>query len=266
MTKNVRQTLSNPEEIHEWLKRCHLDEYSLETVQLLDSPEPIIRVNVKGDIYIPVIDFKKRYFPVNFGHVSGDFKCTHTFLETLEGAPLSVGGDFTVSYCRIESLQGAPQKVLGHFNAIHCGLTSLEGAPEHVGKTFSVDNNSITSLRYSPSYVGEYFNIRENHLSSLEHFPNFKISPHKKGVSIDITHNRVYDLRTFKTPMPAHIELVCNEIAEINEWLGEKPDAQRYVLIGAEKLNILREQTQLRQSMTPIVDSTESLGKKPLKI
>ena len=76
--------------------------------------------------------------------VSGDFRCSHNQLTTLEGAPQTVGGDFTCRDNDLTSLVGAPQTVGGSFNCGDNQLTSLEGAPQTVGGSFSCYRNPVS--------------------------------------------------------------------------------------------------------------------------
>jgi len=69
----------------------------------------------------------------------GNFDCSHNpKLDSLEGAPKSVGGNFNCSWNpKLESLKGAPETVKGNFD---CGF-----------------NNKLDSLKYAPKSVGGNF-------------------------------------------------------------------------------------------------------------
>ena len=46
--------------------------------------------------------------PIKFGIVTGNFHCTHNWLNTFEGFPISVGGIFNVGFNSFTTLQGCP--------------------------------------------------------------------------------------------------------------------------------------------------------------
>jgi hypothetical protein len=108
---------------------------------------------------------------VRFGRVSGDFFCRNNRLETLEGAPESVGGDFYCSNNNLTTLEGSPESVGGDF---YCGgskLITLEGAPETVGGGFYCNNNNLTTLEGAPESIGGSFYCHRNRLTTLEGAP-----------------------------------------------------------------------------------------------
>ena len=131
-------------------------------------------------------------FTINFGKITGNFKCSVLGLKSLKGAPIEVGGGFSCShnqltslegvpqevggdfYCSgnyLTSLKGAPQEVKGSFDCSYNLLTSLEGAPKTVGRSFYCYDNQLTSLEGAPQKVGEDFNCSDNYLTSLEEAP-----------------------------------------------------------------------------------------------
>jgi len=95
--------------------------------------------------------------PVQFDHVVGDFNCTRSQLESLEGAPQSVDGWFSCSYSELESLLGAPQSVGNHFYCYSTTLKSLLGAPRSVGGDFDCLATTLESLAGAPQSVGGKF-------------------------------------------------------------------------------------------------------------
>jgi hypothetical protein len=76
-------------------------------------------------------------------HISGDFYCFMNNLQSLEGAPKSVGGNFGCSYSSLQTLSGAPLSVGGYFSCAFNNLQSLEGAPKSVGDNFYCNNNAV---------------------------------------------------------------------------------------------------------------------------
>ena len=94
-------------------------------------------VDIEGNFSLR--DKTLQRFPVSFGDVSDSFWCSHcTGLQSLEGAPRSVGGGFWCEGCTgLESLEGAPQRVGHWFSCNDCtGLETLEGVPGSVGEAF----------------------------------------------------------------------------------------------------------------------------------
>ena len=131
-------------------------------------------------------------FTINFGKITGNFKCSELGLTSLKGAPIEVGGGFSCSWNEITSLEGAPtevggdfycnsnhlislkgvpQEVKGSFDCHSNRLTSLEGVPKTVGGSFDCYDNQLTSLEGAPQKVGEDFNCSDNYLTSLEGAP-----------------------------------------------------------------------------------------------
>ena len=110
-------------------------------------------------------------FTINFGKITGKFKCSELGLKSLKGAPIEVGRDFDCHHNHLTSLKGAPQKVGGEFDCSENQLTSLEGAPQEVGGTFDCYDNQLTSLEGAPQKVGEGFWCTRNELTSLEGAP-----------------------------------------------------------------------------------------------
>jgi hypothetical protein len=109
-------------------------------------------VDVDGDVSLSSMELTK--LPLKFGRVSGNFKCRHNKLTTLEGAPESVGGTF---------------------DCFNNQLTTLEGAPREVGRDFYCDNNQLTTLKGEPREVGGNFYFYNNPIYTLyKLFNNYK--------------------------------------------------------------------------------------------
>ena len=110
-------------------------------------------------------------FTINFGEVTGNFKCYSLRLKFLEGAPQKVRGHFDCSSNQLTSLEGSPKEVGKNFDCSGNKLTSLEGAPQEVGRDFKCQNNQLTSLEGAPQEVGDNFWCYNNLLTSLEGAP-----------------------------------------------------------------------------------------------
>lgn len=130
--------------IHTLLK-THFDIFG--TVHV--DPETGV-VDVEGSVGTLRIMHK---LPVQFGHVTARFGCSESRLETLAGAPHTVGKEFTCSKNKLTSLEGAPKSVGGGFWCAHNHLTNLVGAPDHVGGSLQCNGNPLKSLDGIPTFL-----------------------------------------------------------------------------------------------------------------
>ena len=101
-------------------------------------------IDVDGDVDLYRKGLTK--IPLKFGKVSGNFSCGYNQLESLSGAPLSVGGNFSCGDNQLKSLEGSPLSVGGRFYCHSNQLISLSGSPLSVGGDFSCSNNKLVSL------------------------------------------------------------------------------------------------------------------------
>jgi hypothetical protein len=92
-------------------------------------------IYVRGDVYLRRLNLKA--IPWKFGRVSGWFDCAENQLQTLEGAPRSVGGVFFCNNNQLRTLKGAPDSV-GDFICVDNPLISRAGWPKCIGKRFYV--------------------------------------------------------------------------------------------------------------------------------
>lgn len=136
-------------------------------------------VDVDGDVIL--YEKKLRNIPFNFGTVTGYFMCDNNKLESLKGAPHTVGNGFSCCYCYLRSLKGGPQNVTGEYACSANLLDSLEYSPTIVHGDFSCfDNPKITSLKGAPKIIEGLFDFRNNKLTSLEGLPkaeSYHIAP-----------------------------------------------------------------------------------------
>ena len=110
-------------------------------------------IDVNGDVNLS--DKKLTRISFNFRNVSGNFYCYDNHLQSLEGAPTTVGSVFHCSGNQLQSLEGAPTTVGGSVFCHSNKLQSLEGAPAKVGGNFYCFYNH--NLPYS-----EIFKIVDN--------------------------------------------------------------------------------------------------------
>ena len=106
------------------------------------------------DVQGSVVDMKPMsILCVQFGTVTARFGCSECRLESLVGAPHTVGKEFTCSKNRLTSLAGAPRSVGGGFWCAHNQLTNLVGAPDHVGGSLQCNANPLKSLDGIPKVL-----------------------------------------------------------------------------------------------------------------
>ena len=130
------------DEIKEWL-----DEYKIKNYTINDD----LTVDVNGNVHL--LGFKSSIFPFHFGKVSGSFYCDCANLESLKGAPISVGGNFHCSYNNLKSLKGAPTFVGGSFICWGNDLKSLKHLPKFIGCYLHIDDY----LNDTPEYKRHHF-------------------------------------------------------------------------------------------------------------
>lgn len=126
-------------------------------------------VDVCGNVWLMNKSLTK--LPVKFGVITGDFRCEHNQLTTLDGSPSIVYGDFLCGYNQLSSLKYAPSIVGRSFGCENNQLTSLEHCPNEVF-SFTCQFNKLTSLEHSPKIVPYKFVCCDNMLTSLEGAPN----------------------------------------------------------------------------------------------
>jgi hypothetical protein len=115
-------------------------------------------VDVKGNFKCYGINLKD-FNGVRFGEVTGSFVSFNNLLQSLEGAPETVGGDFNCSRNSLLTLEGAPKTVGRDFDCAHNSLQTLEGAPQTVGRDFDCSDNSLQTLEGAPETVGGDFSL-----------------------------------------------------------------------------------------------------------
>jgi hypothetical protein len=114
------------------------------------------RLNVNGDVTTRN-GVKLERLPVEFGTVSGDFRCGNLGLTSLHGSPHTVGGAFSARTNNFPTLEGGPIQVAGVYNVGDGELQSLLGGPQHCGGAFRVEHNSkLSSLQGAPQHVTDF--------------------------------------------------------------------------------------------------------------
>ena len=203
--------------------------YLLEGVTTKESRESILnkflynpqtnRYDYDGDLDNNIlknfVSEDKDGFTINFGKVTGDFKCLSLNLISLKGAPIEVGGWFSCPNNKLTSLEGAPQKVGGDFNCSNNKLTSLKGAPKTVGWTFDCSENQLTSLEGAPQKVGGDFYCYNNKLTSLEG------APQKVGWAFDCSWNQLSSLEGAPREVGGNFKCYSNPNLHSLEGIGQ---------------------------------------------
>lgn len=124
--KSKSQFYETREQVAYWLK-----EYGVRGWTIHDD----LTVDCAGSVDISGRQLLER-FPVQFGKIAGEFNCKGcTALESLIGAPKSIGMNFDIGGClALKNLEGCPQEIKESFDATYCtGLISLKGMPPKIG-------------------------------------------------------------------------------------------------------------------------------------
>ena len=106
------------------------------------------KVDIEGSFECVGQDLKD-FKGISFGSVSKNFYCYNNSLQTLEGAPETVGGDFDCYSNSLQTLEGAPETVEGDFFCSKNSLRTLEGAPETIAGEFDSDEIEIPEGEWS---------------------------------------------------------------------------------------------------------------------
>lgn len=165
-------------------------------------------VDVEGNVTLKSLT---RKLSVQFGVVSGFFLCAGSQLQTLEGAPHSVGDVFDCSMNELISLTHAPRHVGKDFRCSDNLIHSLQHAPTHVSGNFNCAKNRLTNLLHAPKYVELNFTCYRNPLESLEGVPDHV------GKTITLTYDAT---------LPLLRTLVAEEILFMNATATSEQVAQ----------------------------------------
>ena len=114
--------------------------WNIENFKIVDG-----LVNVDGDVILSNMNFNQ--ILLNFGEVTGHFKCNKNNLISLEGAPKVVGGNFNCSYNELSSLDHCPKTIGGWFDTSYNKISNLSEIPS-VAREINIDHNPIDELFY----------------------------------------------------------------------------------------------------------------------
>ena len=140
-------------QINGWLDKMGVKNYTINNDFTID---------VDGNVILDHTNLAQFPEYIQFNNIKGSFTFSDNNLNSLKGAPKSVGVGFDCSNNRLTSLKGAPKSVGGGFECSRNHLTSLEGAPERIGGYFHCSKNQLTSLEGAPKMVGGYFQCSNN--------------------------------------------------------------------------------------------------------
>jgi len=144
------------------------------TMRDLDIQDFIIHddgtVDVATSVDIGFLNLKR--LPVVFGRIRGDFNCSNNQLESLEGAPRSVGLSFFCHNNHLASLAHAPLEVGKSFVCKANRLKNLEGVPLQINGSFDCSENQIATLVGGPEAVNGDFDCSHNCLNTLDGMPH----------------------------------------------------------------------------------------------
>lgn len=95
-------------------------------------------------------EYLSDFLGFSFGNISGDFRCEHNNLKSLEGGPITVKGTYNCSENLIEDLKYAPQWVEGEFDCRDNEITSFEGSRLKMVGSLDIRRNPLISLKGAP--------------------------------------------------------------------------------------------------------------------
>ena len=123
----------NQIEVEKICKKYYIENWSINKDGLVDV-DGDVNLNFKGITELPL----------QFGGVTGNFRCFLNSLTTLKGGPTEVVGNFDCDLNKLTTLEGAPQEVGGGFYCRSNNLTTLKGAPEYIdGKVDFLPNRKL---------------------------------------------------------------------------------------------------------------------------
>ena len=216
---------------------------------LLEAEGKMPRAKSQEDLHASIED---GYFTKDGSKlkVTGDFRCSHNQLESLEGCPQTVGGSFYCYNNQLESLEGCPQTVDGIFNCSGNQLKSLEGCPQTIGGSFDCNNNQLKSLEGCPQTIGGSFHCFSNQLESLEGCPQ------TVGGDFDCSDNK-------QLTSLARINFYIHEITGIANFIGCPIKSNVLGLLKIRNLKkVAFDDKQLQEIMNkylPMGDSTDCI-------
>ncbi len=150
------QFLKTREEIHDWLLRHWIKNYTIRDDLTVDATQNV-NINLQSLTHIPV----------QFGIIEGFFSCIGNQLTSLAGAPIKCR-EFSCKDNQITSLVGLPREC-DEFDCSHNQINSLIGSPVKC-RVFDCSLNQLTSLAGAPRECPE-FNCSGNRLINLDWAP-----------------------------------------------------------------------------------------------
>ncbi len=131
--------------IRAFCKRMKITHYTIGDDGTVDTDQSVVLEKLpNGEI------------PIQFGKVTGSFKCLGNSLTSLKGSPHTVSFNFICS----SNL-----------------LTSLEYGPKYVGMNYVIINNPLLDLRHAPEFLGGFLYPSNYLLGNDDYFdPLFELN------------------------------------------------------------------------------------------
>ena len=113
------------------------------------------KVNSNGNVKITQDDLVNNKLPFEFGYVAGGFRISDTQIESLEGAPKTVGEDFEIWDCpKLTSLEFSPNKVGVNYVLFKVGVKDMTGCSQEIGGSLKMGTcKNLKSLVGSPEKI-----------------------------------------------------------------------------------------------------------------
>lgn len=147
-------------QVKEWLDRMEIFNYTI---------NDDLTVDVDNDVIIK--NYKLTEIPIQFGKVTGDFRCDDNSITSLKGCPSEVFGNFTCKGNNLTSLEHSPIYVGMEYNCNRNKLITLKGCPDKIIEDFFCMYNELTTLEYGPKEVNGYYGCAHNNLTTLKGIP-----------------------------------------------------------------------------------------------
>lgn len=113
------------------------------------------KVNSNISVKITQEDLVNNKLPFEFGYVAGGFRISDAQIESLEGAPKTVGGDFEIWDCpKLTSLEFSPNKVGVNYVLFKVGVEDMTGCSQDIGGSLKMGScDKLKSLVGSPEKI-----------------------------------------------------------------------------------------------------------------
>jgi hypothetical protein len=196
--KYLKKFNEQEKSIEDWCKFFKLKNYKI------CSESGVVDVS-----FANIAGLKLHEIPIQFGIVSGIFRCDNNLLTTLKGSPEKMDGSLICNNNHLITLDGCPKVIGWKFNCSYNLLKTLEGGPEKVKYNYTCHNNMLRTLEGAPEEknIGGSFDCEDNKIHSIYEIFN---SLDKYKTSLDYKYLRGNNIieRRFKAACEdAHIDM-----------------------------------------------------------